>query len=203
MKTLSSILNSSQLKFVEDISPAEINLRLISGSSKGAVVVACSEMAIESKFPADRELPFYIWQNLGGCINDSTGLGAVVLNKEINDVIVFGHTDCGIIEAGLCESHSEHFSAQIYNQLCSRTEETRLAAKERFGEKFDREIQVKAAKDFVIRQLASLLNIEEVVERAESGLLRVHAWILNADTTEVESFNPVTREFCVLNQFWS
>lgn len=201
MKTLSSILSSDQLKFVEDISPAEINLRLISGSSKGAVVVACSEMAIESKFPADRDLPYYIWQNLGGCIDDSTGLGAVVLNKGVNDVIVFGHTDCGIIEAGLCDSHSEHFSAQVYDQLCSRTKETRQAAKERFGEKFDREIQVKAAKDFVIRQLASLLSIEEVSERAQSGLLRIHAWILNGD--KVESFNPATREFCVLNNFWS
>ncbi len=203
MKTLSSILNQDQLKLVEDVSPAEIKLRLISGSSGGVVVVACSEMAIESRFPCDRNLPFYVWQNLGGCISDSTGLGAVVLEKGVNDVIVFGHTDCGIIEAGLCESHSEHFSAQIYNQLCTRTAETRRAAKERFGEKFDKEIQIKAAKDFVIRQVASLLSIEEVAKRAEAGLLRVHSWILNSETSEVETFNPATREFQAVSHYWS
>ncbi|MDZ4837148.1 MAG: carbonic anhydrase [Candidatus Melainabacteria bacterium] len=196
MKTLNSILTLDQLRYVEDVSPAEMSRRLIAGISNGLVVVACSEMdGVDSKFPDDPELPFYIWQNLGACVSDSIGLETVVEDKGITDVVVFGHTHCGLIEAGLDTRNRNQFPESLYSQLCSRTEATRHAALERFGEKFDREVDISATKDFVIRQSACLLTMDTVLRRAESGLLRVHTWILNSENSEVETFNPAKRVF--------
>ncbi len=155
------------------------------------------------RFPSDPKLPFYMWQNLGGCIIDSLGLDVVVVEKDINDIVVFGHTNCGIITTGLCGTNSDCFSEEVYRQLCERTEKTRVATKDRFGEKFDGEVQIKATRDFVLRQIASLLSLDLIRKRAEDGLLRIHSWILNSETSEIESFNPSTREFAVLSPFWS
>ncbi len=102
MKTLTSILSPAQLKFVEKVSPIEVNDRLLSGKTTGLAVIACSELSeVDAGFPSGRELPVYFWQNLGGCVCDSTGLEVIVIDKMISNVIVYGHYPCEVIEVGI------------------------------------------------------------------------------------------------------
>lgn len=200
MKTLASIFDGPLTRFIEPVSRCELNQRLKAGKATGVVVICCSELSnVNSLFPADPNLPIFTWQNLGGCVSDSSGLEELIAEKQITDVVILGHYGCEIIEVGLrCDAKEEVGAKKIYQEVARRIAPTRGAMKERFGDRFDKHIFQKAVEDFVLRELASLLKIPSVYNAANEGQLRVHAWINRDDTMESATYDPKTRTFWVL-----
>lgn len=200
MKALTSIFDETLTGYIEPVSQCEINKRLTTGTCKGVAVICCSEMgSVNSTFPDHPDLPIYTWQNLGGCVKDCGGLEELIARNEITDVIVFGHYGCEIIEVGLRSDPSgDHATKRIYEEVVRRTYSTRTAMKERFGDKFDKHIFHIAVEDFVLRELAILLNLPVVSKAASEGLLRAHAWVNCDDTVESACYDPKTQTFWVL-----
>ncbi len=197
MKTVTSIISPSLLKFIENVSPEEMNERLLSGASKGVAVIACSEVSeIDAGFPSGRELPIYFWQNLGACVCDCTGLEAIVSEKGITDIIVFGHFPCEVVEIGLrSDFENPAFSKKLQEHFEFRTSETRRSIEERFGKKFDKDVLFKATEDFVLRQLARLLELPAILDAAENNGLKAHAWIMQPEVAKITSLDPEKRLF--------
>lgn len=202
MKTLTSILSSAQLKFVQKVSPKEVSDDLLSGKTTGLAVIACSELGeVDAGFPEGREFPVYFWQNLGGCVCDSTGLEVIVKDKNISNVIVYGHYPCEIIEVAIREDFEDCcYSERLQEHFKSRTQATKQAVKERFGDKFDNEILQKATEDYVLRQLACLLAVPTVEQAAKNNQLQVHAWILRSDINQITAFDPESQKFVAVEK---
>lgn len=77
------------LQFMEKVSQCQLNRGLESGSVKVIGIVCYSEMGnVTAQFPVDPELPIFIWQNLGGCVEDSGGPTEMVAASSLSNVIV-------------------------------------------------------------------------------------------------------------------
>ena len=108
--------------------------------------------------------PFEIDQGYHGV---SAGIEFAVLNLEVTDIVVCGHTHCGAMRALYDEptAGSRHVPKWL-----------ELAQEARVDEPLTEEVLRRTEQRSVIIQLEHLMTFPLVAERVESGAVSLHGW---------------------------
>jgi carbonic anhydrase len=171
-----------------------------------AMMIACSDSRVDpailtSADPGDLFIVRNIANLVPPCQLDQAqhGISAAleygVTALGVEHIIVFGHVDCGGIEALLTsdpaidEQHSFiHRWLQIADEARRRT---LLIARDRPLEDQLRTLEQEAIKT----SLANLLTFPWIEERVAGGRLRLHGWSFDIEQGEIHAYVPAQDAF--------
>lgn len=165
------------------------------------MMIACSDSRVDPAIltnaePGDLFLVRNVANLVPPCIADSSqhGVSAAleygVTTLEVEDIVVFGHVDCGGIHAlltgdpAITERDSFiHRWLQIANEARRRT---LIIARNR-----PLEAQLRILEQEAIQtSLANLLTFPWIEQRVADGRLRVHGWIFDMGEGRVDVYIP-------------
>ena len=165
------------------------------------MMIACSDSRVDpalltSAEPGDLFMVRNVANLVPPCLVDraqhgiSAALEYGVTALGVEHIVVFGHADCGGIQALLTadpaidEEHSFiHRWLQIADEARRRT---LIIARDR-----PLEVQLRVLEQEAIRtSLANLLTFRWIEERVVDGRLRLHGWIFDIKQGEVHAYVP-------------
>jgi carbonic anhydrase len=106
---------------------------------------------------------------------------------RVPEVIVCGHTDCGVMKGALNPDALQDYA--------------NVAAWLRYAEVKDRdsepspEFLLRLTEDNVVAQLANLKSHPAVAARVEDGDLKLHGWVYHIGAGIVTAYDPKTEQF--------
>ncbi|XZE35777.1 carbonic anhydrase [Pirellulaceae bacterium SH501] len=177
--------------------------RSAEGQKPLAVMLTCSDSRVlpETLLRLDPGELFVI-RNAGNMISanasDSGELASIeyaVKVLGVEDIVVCGHYRCGAVMALISDSSTTDFS-YIPNWLAhgkpilerlAATDATSLSTPER---RSDLAVELN-----VLQQTEQLGEIPFIKQRLDSGSLRLHAWVLRFEKSELLSYDPHSKQF--------
>jgi carbonic anhydrase len=114
----------------------------------------------------------------------------------VPDVIVCGHTDCGVMK-GVVNPQALEALTSVTAWL-NYAQPARKAVAERASSLSDREFLLAVTERNVIEQLSNLGTHPSVAARLEQGDLRLHGWLYDLGEGVVTSYDPDRSAFVPL-----
>ena len=114
----------------------------------------------------------------------------------VPDVIVCGHTDCGVMK-GVVNPQALEALTSVTAWL-NYAQPARKAVAERASSLSDREFLLAVTERNVIEQLSNLGTHPSVAARLEQGDLRLHGWLYDLGEGVVTSYDPDRSDFVPL-----
>lgn len=106
---------------------------------------------------------------------------------RVPDIIVCGHTDCGVMRGALNpDTLDTHPTVRAWLKYAEVHERDADPSAERI---------LALAEQNVVRQLASLRTHPSVASRLAAGELRLHGWVYNIGPGVVTGYDEATKEF--------
>lgn len=185
-------------QFQRDVYPRRRDLfeKLAVGQRPDALFITCADSRIDpclltQSIPGElficrvigNIVPLYP-DSLGG-VSATIEYAAGVL--RVPDIIVCGHTDCGVIKGALAPDHLSQFAA-VWNWL-------RHANIQRRDAQPSPELILAATEENVIAQLSNLRSHPSVAHRLLEGNLGLHGWIYHIGSGAVTVYNEANRKF--------
>jgi carbonic anhydrase len=106
---------------------------------------------------------------------------------EVNDIIVCGHTDCGAMRGVL--NPELVFNMPTVASWLSHGEVARRVVAENYPEVSEDERLRLLIKHNIVAQIANLHTHPSVAARLARGHIRIHGWLYNIGTGQVEAWN--------------
>lgn len=178
----------------------ELFERSIAGQKPHALLITCSDSRVlpETLMQADPG-DLFVARNAGNMVPaDAHGGEAATIEYAIStlgvtDIIVCGHYRCGAVKA-LLDSESESADTPVTNWLAHGANTLEMMKKEHMhlqGEaRWD-----KAVEQNVLVQISNLSKHPSVASRLADGTLRIHAWVLRFESSEVLAYVPHRESF--------
>ena len=186
--------------------------RLAGGQEPDALIVACSDSrVIPNTFASTNPGDVFVVRNVGnmvpycdgeGCadhdVAEAAALEFAVLNLNVSDIIICGHSECGAIRA-LLDGRNGLEAKNLKNWL-RHGEDALSRAEENYS--FDREISFanKVSQINVLVQIEHVKTYPNIQERLNAGTLRIHGWWFDIKTADVYSFNTEKNGFVILDE---
>lgn len=170
-----------------------------------ALFITCSDSRIDPTLLTQTEPgELFILRNAGNIVpaygNAAGGSTATiefaVAMLNVKDVIVCGHTDCGVMKA-LLTSQSVADLPAVRNWMV-QAETTRRIISENYRHLSGDELLVATIKENVRTQLDHLRTHPWVATRVRSGHLNLHGWVYSIPTGEVWVFDERKGDFVSL-----
>jgi len=114
----------------------------------------------------------------------------------VPDVIVCGHTDCGVMK-GVVNPQALEALTSVTAWL-NYAQPARKAVAERASSLSDREFLLAVTERNIIEQLSNLGTHPSVAARLEQGDLRLHGWLYDLGEGVVTSYDPDRSDFVPL-----
>ncbi|MBA3855894.1 MAG: hypothetical protein C0507_03195 [Cyanobacteria bacterium PR.3.49] len=167
--------------YLDDV---QLSDNLVSGVMKNAAVVACSDVGAWVPYVcSSASVKLFLFQNFGHHF-ESGGMVETIVGKGIQNVVVYGHSDCKYIK----------FLARPENSDKTKTEEQRqlyVAALES-----DSQAAWKTVGQYnVLVELKQMLADPIIGPLAASGKLNLHGWFYDAVAAQIEVFAPKIKAF--------
>lgn len=178
--------------------------RSTSGQKPQALLVTCSDSRVlpDQLMQADPG-DLFVHRNAGNLIpNPETPSGEAatieyaLTNLGVSDIVVCGHYRCGAIKA-LLDADLQPQESPIGAWL-KHASETLTVMEKDHSQLVGQERWDKAVEQNVLVQLRSLTNHPTVAAGLAAGKLRLHAWVLRFESSEVMAFDPITESFTPL-----
>jgi MFS superfamily sulfate permease-like transporter/carbonic anhydrase len=115
----------------------------------------------------------------------------------ITDIIICGHYRCGAVKA-LIDSEVKIEESSSLARWLVNAQETRLTMERDFPCLFGEERWDKAVEQNVLVQLGHLAKHPVVAEGLSTGTLRLHAWVLRFETSEIMAYDACSQSFVPL-----
>lgn len=169
-----------------------------------ALVIACSDSRVDPALLFGFDLgEVFMIRNVANLVPpyepDSTtshGVSAAieyaVRALEVEAIIIFGHSNCGGINALL--HMDEHGGGDFIGHWLSMASDIRREVDAVPGLSHEARIEL-AEKRSIMRSLDNLRTFPWIREREERGLLRLHGWYFTIDTFHLEGYNSGSGEF--------
>ena len=185
-------------QFQRDVYPRRRDLfeKLAVGQRPGALFITCADSRIDpclltQSIPGElficrvigNVVPLYP-DSLGG-VSATIEYAAGVL--RVPDIIVCGHTDCGVIKGALAPDHLSRYAA-VWNWL-------RHANVQRRDAQPSPELILAATEENVTAQLNNLRSHPSVAQRLLEGTLGLHGWIYHIGSGAVTVYDEASRKF--------
>lgn len=174
------------------------------GQKPQALLITCSDSRVlpETLLQADPG-DLFVSRNAGNLVpgpesasGEAASIEYAVSALGVKDVIVCGHYRCGAVHAvlhpgeavNLCKTH------QWLSQFASTPDELRQAYPGLDGE----ELWDRAVEHNVLSQLENLKRHSSVAAAIETGAIRLHAWVLRFESSEILTYEPSEGAFVPL-----
>ena len=112
---------------------------------------------------------------------------------EVSDVIVCGHTDCGVMK-GVLNPDAVKPLANVYAWLAHAQPARRAVEKSR-GQLSDSEFLLALTERNVIEQLSNLRGHPSVADRLEQANLNLHGWVYHIGEGIVTTYDAAKEQF--------
>lgn len=185
-------------RFQSDVYPRRRELfeKLAVGQQPGALFITCSDSRIDpclltQTTPGE----LFICRVIGNIVPpypDSLGGVSATIEYAVGvlrvpDVIVCGHTDCGVIKGALAPDQLAGFAA-VWNWL-------RYANVQRRQAQPSPELILSLTENNVVTQLGNLRSHPAVAQRLLEGNLGLHGWVYHIGEGGVTVYNEAERTF--------
>jgi carbonic anhydrase len=168
-----------------------------------ALVITCSDLETDPYrlIPTNVD-DLYIIQNVGNLVipHDSgavspTGVEQALALYPLRDIIVCGHTPCGVMRHLLADERDEPPPVAAWLGHAART---RAIVREHYhGHKGEGLVEVAAAENVLV-QLENLRTIPAVALRTDQGSLHLYGWLYTDG--EIMAYDPRAERFVPLAQ---
>lgn len=111
----------------------------------------------------------------------------------VTDIIVCGHTDCGVMK-GVLNPEALKPLANVSAWL-SHAQAARRAVERLKGQRTDPEFLLALTEQNVVEQLHNLRTHPSVAARLDQGNLRLHGWVYHIAQGTVTSYDPDRQRF--------
>lgn len=179
----------------QHVSVESLTLDLSSGKCRGVAYITCSELGVRIPgIPTHPELPVYVWQNLGACLDE----GFSLTPDDITDIIVYGHYPCSLIDLGVkgdAPLLTEKVGGLLHS-LSSLTGAVRKEIQSRFGDRRDEAVLRTATELHIMRQLELAVQHPEVLKAIEENRVRFGAWMQVPGLLKPLAFSRHSQRFC-------
>ena len=154
------------------------------GQGPEALLIACSDLGIDpySLIPTN-STDLYVLQNIGNLVapydprdpDPSSSIEAALGLYPIKDIVVCGHTPCGVIQNFLANSEAAEIPRVA--EWLHHAERTRTILSEHYRHLKGDSLLAAAVEENVLVQLEHARTIPAVAERLERGSLHLHGWV--------------------------
>jgi carbonic anhydrase len=186
-------------------SKSDLFLRLAQEQRPVALMITCSDSRINPNLITDTEPgELFIVRNVGNMVpphgagdnGEAAAIEYSVVNLNVNDIIVCGHTHCGAMHGLLNPKSLRELpavrrwlrhgqgAAQIVREQCRHLEGAALLT--------------AAAQQNVLVQLRHLETLPVVAARLARGDLQLHGWIYKIETGDVLHYDRRENRFVMI-----
>jgi carbonic anhydrase len=183
----------------------ELFERLSQNQEPKALFITCSDSRIDPSLLTQTEPgDLFILRNAGNIVPTYGGtLGGITATIEfavavlnVPDVIVCGHTDCGVMKAILNPKSVESLPA-VKNWM-GQAEATRRIIHDHFAHHRGRALLMKTTQENVRVQLANLKTHPSIATKLRRGEVTLHGWVYSIPTGEIWTFDEAKDDFVSL-----
>lgn len=182
----------------------ELFERAVHGQRPTAMLITCSDSRVlpETIMQADPG-DLFVSRNAGNLVPspDAPSGEAATIEYAVNalgvsDIIICGHYRCGAVRAIL---HPEEGNGlpKTREWLASSAEAT-SSIEQDYPELHGEALWDKAVERNVLTQLGNLKQHPVVAAALVAGTVRLHAWVLRFETSEIVAFDPASNVFTPL-----
>jgi carbonic anhydrase len=195
-------------RFQENVYPRQRDLfqRLAHGQNPETLIIACSDSRVSLEMitqasPGD----MFVCRNAGNLVPPHGRPDAMTASIEyaltalpIRDIVVCGHSDCGAMK-GLLAPQNLAAMPQVQGWLAHARGAVSAFGKN--GSSLDvHEAAAMLAKLNIRLQLEHLHTYPEVFSRLQEGTLRLHGWLYEIGTGEIQEWQPMAGEWIPVRQ---
>lgn len=179
----------------------ELFERSISGQNPQALLITCSDsrVLLDQLMQADPG-DLFVHRNAGNLIpapdkpsGEAATIEYAVNTLAVTDIIVCGHYRCGAVKALLDAGVT--LSPTPLRSWLDHAAETLTVIEKHHSHLVGEERWDKAVEQNVLVQLATLSKHPAVVTGLATGQLRLHAWVLRFESSEVFAYEPAKGKF--------
>ena len=184
----------AECRFVTYLNDVQLSEGLVTQSIGSAAIIACSDMGYQLPYVCSlTEVPLYIFQNFGHHFIDG-GARETIFSLGIEDVIVYGHSNCHFSE--FLGSRPEQ---EVSGELPSENVDVQLDHLRASGKADDILASENLGRDRVLQELKGMIVDPLLLAMATNGnrKLRLHGWFYNSTRNLLEVFDPNEGEFVV------
>lgn len=178
--------------------------RSTQGENPHALLIACSDSRVlpETLMQADPG-DLFVSRNAGNLVPPSDAPSGEAATIEyavtalgVTDVIVCGHYRCGAVRAILHPEEAVELTKT--NEWLAHAAETRAVIQEEHPHLSGESLWDKAVERNVLAQVDNLTKHAAVSAALAAGTVRIHAWVLRFETSEVLAYDPMSNAFSPL-----
>jgi carbonic anhydrase len=193
-------------RFQKHVYPKHQDLfeRLAMGQRPEALFITCADSRIDPcLLTQTKPGELFICRVIGNVVPPyPDAIGGVSATIEyavgvlrVREVIVCGHTDCGVIRGALNPEALEAYpSVTAWLKYVTR-DVTRCAKVEHGEPEQSADFLLALTEDNVVAQLKNLRSHPTVSARLEQGDLALHGWVYDIGSGSVTAYNEASRKF--------
>ncbi len=183
----------------------ELFTKLAEGQHPMALFITCSDSRIVPSLIVEADPgDLFILRNAGNVVppyGASNGGEAATIEYAISvlnvqDVVVCGHSRCGVMRALLGMDSTEHLP--LVKSWLAQSEATRRIVRENYADYHGDDLMSIAVQEHVLVQLENLQTHPSVAARVQRGKLTLHGWVYKLETGEVFSYSDESGLFTPL-----
>lgn len=179
----------------------ELFEKSVQGQKPQALLITCSDsrVLLDQLMQADPG-DLFVHRNAGNLVpgpetpsSEAATIDYAVNSLGVTDIIVCGHYRCGAIKA-LLDADAVPNESPV-NAWLTHAAKTLTAIKRDHSELQGEALWDKAVEQNVLVQMTALAKHAAVAAGVEAGRLRLHAWVLRFETSEVRAYDPCQSAF--------
>lgn len=197
-------ITAGVVRFKNEVFPAKRELfkALAERQSAEALFITCSDSRIDPNLLVQTDPgALFICRNAGNIVPPHTShTGAMTASIEFAvgalktpDIIICGHTDCGAMRAAIEPPSPKEFPH--VTEWLNYARAALLVVEENGKSLSPKDKLNMLIRENVILQMAHLRTHPYVAARLASGKVRIHGWVYNIETGDVEAFDEKSRSF--------
>lgn len=180
--------------------------RLAQGQHPRALFITCSDSRVDPTLITQTEPgEIFILRNAGNIVPSyGANIGSTTATIEyavgilgVKDVIVCGHTDCGVIKTILNPGPANDFPA--VKAWLLQAEATRRVVKENYADLTGKALAAAATQENVRIQIEHLQTHPTVASNLRRGWLELHGWVYSIGTGEMWTYDRKADQFVSLS----
>ncbi|MFQ5562021.1 MAG: carbonic anhydrase [Parvularculaceae bacterium] len=204
-------LAAGVVRFKNEVFPKKQALfkSLAERQSAEALFITCSDSRIDPNLLTQTDPgALFICRNAGNIVPPHTGhTGAMTASIEFAvgalrtpDIVVCGHTDCGAMKGAIDPDGLKNLPHVA--EWLSYARAALLIVEERGAGFSDKDRLNMLIRENVILQMAHLRTHPFVAARLAAGKIRIHGWVYNIETGDVEAFDESARAFVPVAEYY-
>lgn len=171
------------------------------GQSPEVMMISCCDSRVDPTIIMEADPgSFFMVRNVANLVppyhpdgayhGTSAALEFAVKDLKVKDIVVFGHAQCGGIQALYGDEPGTKGATDFIGAWMGIARDARVRVKTRCGHE-SRAVQLRQMEQEAVRlSLENLLTFEWIAESVAAGLLHLHGWYYDVDEGTLFALDP-------------